>query len=69
VVSTALGHQAGPEGVRAGTKAVFQICAVLAVVGIGAVLTLPVSMRKADPALAHPQRVADQDRSTENASL
>ncbi|PRY68349.1 putative MFS family arabinose efflux permease [Glaciihabitans tibetensis] len=54
VVSTALGNQAGPDGVREGTRAVFQICAALAVVGVGAVLVIPRASDRVAPASAVP---------------
>jgi len=49
VVASALAQQAGPDGVRAGTQAVFQICAVLATAGVIAVLAIPGSARRASP--------------------
>lgn len=49
VISTAVAGQDTPDAVRAGTQDIFQICAVLAVVGIGAVLALPGSRRAVTP--------------------
>jgi MFS family permease len=46
VVSAALVTHSGADGVLAGTRAVFQVCALLALAGVGAVLALPTSTRK-----------------------
>lgn len=45
VVSAALAAQDNADGVRAGTQAVFQVCTVLALAGVAAVLALPGSTR------------------------
>jgi MFS family permease len=45
VIAAALSADAGPEGYLDGTRTVFRICAVIALVGVAAVLALPGSRR------------------------
>ncbi|WEO77829.1 MFS transporter [Cryobacterium sp. SO2] len=49
VIATALAGQAGADGYLAGTQAVFQICAVIALAGVAAVAALPGSRRADTP--------------------
>jgi MFS family permease len=45
VIASALAGASGPEGYIAGTKSVFQICAILALAGVAAITVLPGSRR------------------------
>lgn len=63
VVSSVLATQAGADGVRAGVQTVFQICTVLALIGVAAVLALPGSARATVTGAQTPTPVASTDPS------
>lgn len=63
VISSALSAQDTADGVRAGTQAVFQICTMLALLGVIAVIALPGSARATAPERQEPQPVVTPDPS------
>ncbi|MGY4859288.1 MFS transporter [Cryobacterium sp. AP23] len=59
VIASALAGQSGPAGYLAGTQAVFQVCAVIALAGVAAVAALPGSRRIPVAAPTAPTRTLD----------